>query len=178
LHKVPLCLALSMLALPAVAEERMQIAIPGPFELAFEQTTGTGGIREWIFPDETLENWTRMITYQRFANLPDVELLPFMNLMTGRLGEICPGASGQIASMGEQNGYEVSVFFTECPDSPAAPGNPEITLYKLMRGMDALHILQFAWRYKPHRDEVQVAIQWSTPQMLCDPQKPDSPCQD
>jgi len=136
------------LALFAV-ELLAQPPAPG-FQIGYQAARDGNMIVEQVPKGETVEDWSRMITTQRFAGVAQrVDGNGFLQTMIAGLQQGCPGAkvayrraSGKTAQMR-----------VDCPLNPAT-GKPEIFFAKAMPGASDMHVAQVAFRRVPSAADV------------------------
>jgi hypothetical protein len=93
IHAAAMVLAIMACAPAGAAERLIYTAEPG-FVVGFRAANANEAIEEWVPKGETVQNWTRMLTFQRFPGLVQrgrtgPELLDFI---AGRIASVCPGA--------------------------------------------------------------------------------------
>src|SRR5688572_17080626 len=83
-------LPLLLAAAPAGQEHLASPALPG-FIVGYDAGNDQQSIREEVPAGETVADWTRMVTTQRFAGLASrVTPIQFLQLMARQLGGACP----------------------------------------------------------------------------------------
>ena len=92
------------------------------------------------------------------------------------MGNQCAGFQGTLGHEGTQNGYPILILITDCPRSALSPDIPEIAIIKIISGQDALHTVQIAQRGPFEEGLARAMMDWTVPQVLCDPARPQSPC--
>jgi hypothetical protein len=122
------------------------------------QVAGRSLMVERIPPGETVEQWSRMVTVQRFAGViarggtVDEWREHFLDgLRTG-----CPGFRGGNATHTSVAGRPAIVLRIDCPLNPAT-GRPETFLLLAIAGRIDLHIAQIAFRHVPSDAEMDWA---------------------
>jgi hypothetical protein len=128
-------------------------------------------LTEFIPNGETVDDWTEMLTVQIFRNLKDVAPAAFLQNIGAQWVNTCPETPKDSIRSGQVNGYPVSMLVLRCPKSPST-GKPETTVFRVIRGKDALYSVQHAWRTVPS-EEAQQALAKST---VCDTRDPGHPC--
>ena len=140
------------IVLTAAAEALSAPALPG-FVVGFNKAAGGSSIVEQVPQGETVHDWTRMVTTQRFAGLAArTGGDGFLSLMLGGLQRGCPAARvtyrrpvGSAAQMR-----------VDCPLNPAT-GKPETFFAKAMPGKPDMHVAQVAFRRVPTPADVKWA---------------------
>ncbi|MFC3099665.1 hypothetical protein [Altererythrobacter lauratis] len=147
MKKLPfLAVLLALIALPAsaAAQERLVSPAIAGFELGHEAANATQSIREEVPAGESVQNWSAIITTQRFviAN-PPVER--FLEGFRQSLRQACPAARMTPVESASGHGGPASIFSADCPQSPVTGGRETMTVLAIA-GRDALHVKQVAFR--------------------------------
>ena len=154
--------------------ERLVFTLPKNFEKAYHSDR-IGSLTEYVPHGENVEAWTEMITAQIFLGLK-VDPAPFLQTVGGGFGKSCPGfSSPQRIITGQANGYVVSMLVVKCPLNPAT-GKPETTLFRVIKGKDALYSVQHAWRSVATDKEVGDAVFAMRSVTVCDTRDASHPC--
>lgn len=173
-----LLMAALFLAIPAPAEvqgERLIQEAPAGYVVGFREVVGAISIVELVPEGETVSAWTEMLTVQGFAGLKSVTPAQFEGESRAKWLSICTDGKFSSIARGEENGYPVSLWMLSCPRS-AAPGKPEITWFKAVRGNDNFYVVQKAFRFEPSQEQVRQWMQFMKRVTVCDPRLPDRPC--
>lgn len=158
----------------ALQGENLLFAPPRNFEKAYHSDR-IGSLTEFVPKGETVDVWTEMITVQVFRGLK-VDPAPFLQTMGRGFVRTCPGFHSQKGIVtGQVNGYVVSMLVVDCPLNPAT-GKPETTLYRIIRGKNALYSVQHAWRSVPSDKEVGDAWHAFSQVIVCDTEDASHPC--
>lgn len=126
---------------------------------------------EWVPNGQTVEDWTEMLTVQIFHDLKEVQPAAFLQNVGTRYLNACPGTPKDTIHTGTVNGYVVSMLELKCPMNPGT-GKPETTVFRVIKGKDALYSVQYAWRKAPSEDASQ-ALSKST---VCDTRDASHSC--
>lgn len=145
--------------------------------VAHRQEQAGSMIEERIPPGETVNDWTRMVTTQRFAGLVSrgVTLDSFVASFVTGLDRGCPGARSSEPRHFETGGRPAVSFRIDCPLNPAT-GKPETFLLLAIAGREDLHVVQVAYRHVPDADENQAAERHLASIRLCSASSPDPAC--
>lgn len=130
-----------------------------------------GSLTEYIPSGETVENWTEMLTIQIFRNLKDTEPSAFLQQIGAKWLNDCPETPKDTIHNGKSNGYPVSMLELKCPNVHST-GKPETTIFRVIKGKDALYSIQYAWRTVPS-DGAKDALSKTT---VCDTRDPSHSC--
>ena len=159
------CLALAVT--PASAQPSSEWLAHGPtpgLVVGFRQAEGGSMIVERVPQGETVENWTRMVTVQRFAGQQPLE--QWLATFTGGLAQGCPGARTSRPAYSEIEGRRSVEFRGDCPRNPQT-GRPETFLIRAISGASALHVAQAAFRHAPNEAETDWARSFLATVTLC-----------
>jgi hypothetical protein len=162
--------ALLLVAGTALAQPEQALLVPMPpdFALAWKQDKPDGSLKmtEFVPRDQTVETWQQMITIQHFPKLTQVEPQALLGRWTQGVLAACPNAQISRAPQSPVSGHaamRVFVRMTEC-----GARAPESILAVAIRGADAMHMVQHAWRPTPPTDEQLQAAMASFDRMrLC-----------
>ena len=169
-----LCVA----AAPARAQfvgENLLVTVPAGFKLGYEGSRPDLNLQEWIPKNETVENWSEMVTMQVFLQRTDIDPARMLQGIGKQWREACSGSTSTPITSGQVNGYPVSMVLMRCPRLPAT-GKPETTMFRAIKGNDSFYMVQSAVRSVP--DEAQIARmkQYLDKVGVCDSRLPARPC--
>ena len=150
--------------------ENLLFAPPKNFKIGYH-SDHIGSLTEFVPSGQTVDDWTEMLTVQIFRNLKEVAPAAFLQKIGAQWLNACPETPKGSILNGQVNGYSVSMLVLKCPKSPST-GKPEATVFRVIKGTDALYSVQYAWRTLPS-DEGQQALAKST---VCDTRDPSHPC--
>ena len=131
------------------AETLTRPPVPG-FIVGYQVARNGNVIQELVPKGENVEQWTRMVTTQRFAGVAQrTNANGFLQVMIDGLSGACPGArvtyrrpSGRAAQMR-----------VDCPMNPKT-GLPETFFAKAIAGATDMHVAQVAFRSVPKQGDV------------------------
>ncbi len=127
-------------------------AAPG-FIVAYRAGGQSGEIVEQVPKGESVQNWTRMITLQRFtAGASRMSAAQILDRMAAGLQASCPG--GRISGRRQSGG--LAQMRADCPNNPAT-GKPETFFAKALPGKSDMHMVQVAFRRVPTAADVRWA---------------------
>jgi hypothetical protein len=139
---------------PAWAEHLASPDLPG-FVVGHEAANAEQSIREEVPAGETVEDWTRMVTTQRFGGAA-ARLTPtgFLEGITRDLSAACPGARTSRVLTGTRSGHTGAQMRAFCP-LLAQTGKPETFIMLVIAGAEDLHVKQVAFRRVPTDEDVE-----------------------
>lgn len=160
----------------ALVAENLIVSPPTEFKVGFDSHDANSSITEFVPAQETVEDWSRMLTVQVFHHAK-IEAAAFLQGLGKRYVEACPGTTvrGKGINTGKVNGYVVSMLYLQCPGNPAT-GKPETTIFRAIKGQDALYLVQRAWRAVPADQEVAEVMQALSHVIVCDTRAAEHPC--
>jgi hypothetical protein len=122
--------------------------------IGYHTAEARGMIVERIPPGETVEQWSRMVTVQRFAGViaRGGTLDEWRGHFLDGLRTDCPGFRGGEATRLAVAGRPAIALRIDCPLNPAT-GRPETFLLLAIAGRADLHIAQIAFRHLPSAAE-------------------------
>ncbi len=161
---------------PALNAENLIVSHPGDFKVGYDSHDANKSITEFVPAQESVADWTRMLTVQVFRHAKVQAAAFLQGVGKGYVGA-CPGTTvqGNGIRNGQVNGYVVSMLFLQCPRNPAT-GKPETTIFRAIKGNDALYVVQQAWRAVPAQQDVDEAMQALSRVMVCDTRASEHPC--
>lgn len=119
------------------------------FVVGHEAGDSQQSIREYVPQGETVHNWTRMVTDQRFIDF--VELATpqeFAEEMARSLPKGCPGGKASVVTSLKIEGRNAARMRADCPRNPDT-GKPEVFWIVLIAGERDMHSRQVAFRRIP-----------------------------
>jgi len=156
---VALSLAAALsLATPAFAfkNENLLVAVPKDYKPDYHAKSARGIITEMVPQNETVKNWTEMLTVQIFFHVKPGPEAFRQRVAQGWL-KSCKGASAHTIAQGQENGYPFAVLMLACPRN-AQTGKPEWTWFKAIQGNDSFYVVQKAFKFEPARLQI---IEWT-----------------
>jgi len=156
------------------AENLLQ-GMPAGYKIGFQERQGPIILTEMVPESESVEEWTEMVSSQLFIGLKSVSPETFRAESRKKWLEACKdGNFAEIAS-GEESGYPMALWMLSCPHSKA-PGRPEITWFKAIRGQDAFYVVQKSFRFEPSNEQVQQSMRYLRQISVCDTRIPQRAC--
>jgi hypothetical protein len=178
MHMLKLSLLFAVLsASPAAAElvnENLLVPLPEGYKVGFQTRKNNMDMQEMVPTNETVDNWTEMVTVQIFNGL---KALPgeFRRGLDLRWRANCPSTNAAQITSDLENGYPALVWLLDCPNNPAT-GKPEITWFKAVAGNDAFYLVQKAFKFEPSKEQVTQWRHFLEAVKVCDSRLPDRAC--
>jgi S1-C subfamily serine protease len=150
--------------------ENLLFAPPKNFKIGYYSDINSMTL--WVPNGQTAEDWTEMLTSLIFRGLKDVDSTVFLQTIESKMMDACPGAPKDTIRNGKVNGYAASELVFKCPMNPKT-GKPETTVFRVIKGKDAMYLVKHAWKTVPS-DEATQALSKSS---VCDTRGSSHPCQ-
>lgn len=154
--------------------ENLLVAPPTNFKVGFQSNKGNVTLTEFVPAEQSVEAWTEMLTIQVFRAVPN-SAENFLQTVGGRYVQACPNTTAKGIFTGNSNGYVVSMLVLKCPSNPAT-GKPETTIFRVIRGGDALYSVQHAWRALISDQDVDASMRALGNVTVCDTRTTEHPC--
>ncbi len=135
------------------------------FVFGWEAPAGHG-MREYVPRGETVENWTRMVTLQRFGYRAGMTPAAVLARTAALMQAACPGATVTPGESVPLAGHVSATIRVDCPRNPQT-GKPETMFARAVLGDDALHMVQAATRRVPTIADVRWAAGVLQGAVLC-----------
>ena len=156
-------------------DENLLQDIPPGYKVGFQAKRGAIFITELIPEQETVENWSEMITTQVFLGLNRPTPSEFRQGMQHLWAQSCPGSQFANVAKGTENGYLFEVWIQDCPLSMKT-GKPERVWLKAIKGNDSFYLVQKAFRFAPNPDQIVRWTKYLASIRVCDTRLPDRQC--
>lgn len=154
--------------------ENLLVKVPDGYKIDYRAKSAKASITEMVPKDESVKNWTELVTVQIFYGMK-ASPAQFKSRLENAWSQSCPGAaSQQIAEMVE-NGYPEVVWLSTCPRNPQT-GKLEWTWFKAIAGNDSFYVIQKAFRFKPSEDQVVQWMKYFKDVALCDSRIKERSC--
>jgi hypothetical protein len=151
--------------------ETLLLQMPESFKVGFQK----GSMSEWVPAEQTVEDWSEMITVQVYRVDPRVTQASFLQAIGALWLQACPETPKQNIFNGQTNGYQVSMLMLSCPHN-AQTGKLETTVFRVILGNDSLYSIQRAYRLVPTREQLAATMKFMGTVSLCDEVRPGHPC--
>jgi hypothetical protein len=172
---VILLLLITSAAYAELKGENLLHGLPDGYKVGHQSRNGNNLIVEMVPKNETVHNWTEMLTTNiTFGNLA-VTPVKYSELMKAMWKKSCPGSGGSLITSGAENGYPFAVWMLVCPNNPSS-GKPEWTWFKAIKGNDSFYVVQKAWRSEPPQEDVSNWMKHFRKIQVCDTRIPARKC--
>lgn len=170
--------ALSLAATTSHAQlknENLLVTMPEGFKVGYGGTHNGIDMQEWVPANQTVKDWTEMITVQVFRNRADIDPARYLAEMTKLWAQSCPGSIAGPVTPGSTNRYSSASLMLRCP-LLASTGKPEAAMMKAIKGRDSFYLVQRAVRSVPGAAKVDQMQQYLDRVSVCDTRLADRPC--
>jgi len=156
--------------------ENLLQPLPEGFKIASEQAEGHASLTEMVPINESVDQWTRMVTTQVYRGLSDASFFAkYKDQMRERWSKACDVADTKPFSDSSENGYATHVWLQVCAFKDKQK-KPEITLFKFIQGRDATYVVQMAFHFQPAKAQLAESMAYLGKVTVCDTRRADSPC--
>ena len=155
--------------------ENLLVTVPAGFKLGYEGSRPGLNLQEWVPENETVENWSEMVTTQVFQQRTDIDPARMLQGIGKQWREACSGSTSTPITNGQVNGYPASMVLMRCPRLPAT-GKPETTMFRAIKGNDSFYMVQSAVRSVPDEAQLERMKQYLDKVSVCDSRLPARPC--
>lgn len=139
------------------------------FVVGHEASDSQQSIREYVPQGESVHNWTRMVTDQRFVDFSEIATpREFAEEMARGVAKGCPGGTASAIVNFRIDGRDAARMRADCPRNPDT-GKPEVFWIVLIAGERDLHSRQAAFRRIPDARDVAWAEGVIAATRLCKP---------
>lgn len=156
-------------------DEVLLVDIPRGYKVGFQRNDNNMRMTEMVPVNESVKNWTEMVTVQVFYRLQDVKPEQFK----GRLEQLwtggCPGSKSKPVAQGEVGGYPSITWVMFCPLNRAT-GKPENTWFRAIQGVDSLYVVQKAYKFTPSKQQEEQWLGYLQNVSVCDSRVPERAC--
>lgn len=168
-------LCLGATAHAQLKNENLLVGMPQGFKVGFNESRNGMNMQEWVPANETVQNWSEMVTVQVFLNRKDLDPAQFLATMEKQWAGACKGSTATPTVTGKTNGYTSATTLLRCP-LLAASGKPETTMMKAIKGNDSFYLVQRAVRDLPTPAQLERTKQYLDGVSVCDTRRPAHPC--
>jgi hypothetical protein len=168
-------LCLGAIAQAQLKNENLLVGLPQGFKVGFSDSRNGMNMQEWVPANETVQNWTEMVTVQIFLNRKDLEPAQFLATMEKQWAGACKGSTATPPVTGKANGYTSATMLLRCP-LLASSSKPETTMMKAVKGNDSFYLVQRAVRGVPTSAQLERTKQYLEGVSVCDTRRPAHPC--
>ncbi|MCB1684937.1 MAG: hypothetical protein R3E82_17745 [Pseudomonadales bacterium] len=164
--------------------EQLLAGAPPGWKEAFASEAPGLRMAEFIPEDESIESWTRKITFESSAGAPLPDPIEFVKGISKDQEGTCEGFESFSTFSGFENGYPTSVHLLVCHHSRIIDRS-QVTMLKAIQGNERFFVITRALRGPPMEEGTRVIsaddiAAWSLylrSITLCDPGRAGHPCE-
>ena len=134
--------------------EQLSFKIPKGFKIAFKNQNNNQSIIEFIRRNDSLKNWTRMVTIQTFQYTKDYQPEPFIFGMSQLAKKHCGKTHVVPVRTGKQNGYNFSQKVIVCEPNNFTKKSETMNI-KAIKGKNKFYVAQVSNRVDMDKDEMK-----------------------
>lgn len=142
----------------ASIRERLDVTMPAGYFDAHSDRNDVRLLQHWLPQGQTLEQWTDLLTIATYFGDQKTPQ-DLRTAMIEAWQSACPGSTVGPLADGDEHGRRFASWSQACPQSPIT-GGYEFTLFKAIRGADAMYLVQKAYRYKPDAEQLSWWVQF------------------
>ena len=166
--------ALTGAALAQLRNENLLVTMPQGFKIAFQDKKNNMQMSEMVPSNETVNDWTEMVTVQIFFGLKTTPA-QFKGTIEKGWVSACAGGRAHPVSDDAENGYPALIWVLSCQRNPKT-GKPEVTWFKAVQGNDSFYVVQKAFRFEPAQEQMTKALAYLGTVKVCDSRRADRAC--
>lgn len=167
--------AFAIAARADLENENLLAELPAGYKVDFQQRKGNTQITEMVPSNESVQNWTEMVTVQVFYGLKDVTPEQFKGRIEQLYSSACPGSQTKPLGQGTERGYATGTWVMLCPLN-GQTGKPENTWFKAIQGRDSFYVVQKAYKFTPSKEQESKWLGFLKNVSVCDSRLADRAC--
>ncbi len=149
--------------------------VPQGFKVASQQASADAQVQELIPGDQTLDNWTEMVTTQIFFGKGGWASEKVVALIADQVAAACPDLRRGTPVQSQANNYTTTFLVLQCPNNPKT-NKPEYIFLRGIQGKDSFYTIEMAYRTPPRKGDPDTPDTYLTAIKLCDTRSKDHPC--
>jgi hypothetical protein len=155
--------------------ENLLVEIPTGFKIDYETKQDNMIITEMVSEDESVNDWTTLVTVQIFLGMTGTTPDQYQENMTQSWSNVCANSESYPVASGDENGYPFALWQLYCPINPSTQ-IVEYTYMKAIQGNDSFYLIQVAFRFEPSNDEVTQWMNYMREVIVCDTRISEQAC--
>ena len=156
-------------------DETLVATIPTGFKIGSQSSHDRTTTLQWVRESESAQNWTEMVTVQVDRGKSTLSPHQLLETTSKKWHSACKGAVANEILDGQVNGYPVSMLLVHCP-VVAATSKPETTMFRVIKGNDALYSIQKTFRFEPSKEQLGQIMKYLSSVNVCDARGTEHPC--
>lgn len=159
-----------------LVNENLLVKVPAGFKIDYQaEQSQQLIINEMVPQNESVEDWTTLVTVQIFLALTGTTPEQYQETLTQSWLEACPNSASYPVANGVENGYNFVLWQLYCPLNPATQ-KVEFAYLKAIQGSDSFYLVQVAFRYEPSPDDITKWMDYLKRVIVCDSRIPERAC--
>jgi hypothetical protein len=147
--------------------ENLLAGLPEGFKVDYQAEQNNQTITEMVPEDESVENWTTMVTVQVYLGEKNTTPEQAQDNLTQAWFNACQNSESYPVADGTENGYNFVLWMLYCPLNPSTQQS-EYTYLKAIEGNDSFYLVQVAFRHEPSEDEITQWMNYMKEVQVCD----------
>ncbi|WP_146014018.1 hypothetical protein [Trinickia dabaoshanensis] len=158
----------------ALKDENLLLPVPKYYKVGYQAHHDNFALTEMVPEGQTVENWTEMITTQIYSG-SHMTFDQYRTDMVNRWQDACDDAQSYSLSSGTENGYDYEWWLQTCQFKDDTR-KPEFTWFKMIRGNDAVYVVQKAFHFQPTKEESVELSKYMKKIQVCDTRLENRAC--
>jgi hypothetical protein len=158
-----------------LVNENLLVEVPTGFKIDYQAEQNNMIISEMVPQNESVNDWTTLITVQIFLGLTNTTPKQYQETLTQSWFDACSTSETYPVADGAENGYNFVLWQLYCPLNPATQ-KVEYAYLKAIQGNDSFYLVQVAFRYEPTEDDITQWIGYLKEAQVCDSRIPEQAC--
>ncbi len=158
-------------------DETLLQTLPPGYKIVLQRTQNAVTTQEAIPLNESVGDWTEMVTTHVLLGRRDLNPAQFRRAMELGWSLACKDSTFEDAEAAEERGYPVLFWAMRCP-LHSRTGKPEMTWLKAIKGNDSFYLVQKAFKFEPTQEQISRWRQYFQTVNVCDTRLSDRACPD
>jgi hypothetical protein len=168
-------IAFASMAVAELENENLLVAVPQGYKVDFQRNNNNLRMTEMVPLNESVKDWTEMVTVQVLYRLTDVAPEKFKSRLEQQWSSVCPGSQSKSIKAGTEGGYPSVIWAMTCKLNPTT-NKPENTWFRAIQGADSFYLVQKAYKFTPTKAQESQWVAYLQKATVCDTRVPERPC--
>ena len=166
---IALLLLVSFVYTNELKNENLLQTLPKDFKLVYknENKQTYVDMYEFIPKNETLKNWSQMITTNIFHRNLNISPVEYVKSIKSKWEESCEVGHTKLLPHGKENGYEYALVMLYCKKSNQIE-KEQLTYFKVIQGNDSFYVVQKAFTFLIEKSQIIDTMQYLKGISVCD----------
>jgi hypothetical protein len=149
--------------------ENLLQTFPKNYKLAYKNENKQTHIDmyEFIPKNETLEDWSKMITTNIFHRNLNISPQEYVKVIKAKWEESCEEGYTKLLPHGKENGYEYALVMLYCKKSNQIK-KEQLTYLKAIKGNDSFYVVQKAFTFLIEKNQIIDTMRYLKRIGVCD----------